>query len=174
MQGMNKENEAAFEYVEEPSSYLHCSICSDIFDKPIRLPCGHSFCAACIAEWSKVQPICPLDRRPFARSAPHDDFIVKAIIDELKVPAQPLHLIRQVNCPFRRLGCGWRGPRSAAGGHTRECAHDPSAQPTWLLTESVKNFQKKMLEQSEEVEEDDIPLALRLISKNRSAAASMR
>ncbi|KAG7227377.1 hypothetical protein INR49_000382 [Caranx melampygus] len=44
---------------------LTCSVCRDIFSQPHPLPCGHSFCPACIREaWSsqgedKVHFICP-------------------------------------------------------------------------------------------------------------------
>ena len=47
-----------------------CSICLDVYDNPVQLPCGHSFCSACLDGWhdkSKYdvhQPRnCPVCRR---------------------------------------------------------------------------------------------------------------
>uniref|UniRef100_A0A3B3SM21 Bloodthirsty-related gene family, member 1 n=1 Tax=Paramormyrops kingsleyae TaxID=1676925 RepID=A0A3B3SM21_9TELE len=49
------------------SELYHCSICLDVFISPISLPCGHSFCMACIREyWSKqTQSRCPMCMRCF-------------------------------------------------------------------------------------------------------------
>uniref|UniRef100_A0A3B3SP77 Uncharacterized protein n=1 Tax=Paramormyrops kingsleyae TaxID=1676925 RepID=A0A3B3SP77_9TELE len=50
-----------------PEELYHCSICLDVFISPISLPCGHSFCMACIREyWSKqTQSRCPMCMRCF-------------------------------------------------------------------------------------------------------------
>jgi hypothetical protein len=45
-------------------SELSCSICFEVFVKPIRLPCLHPFCQTCILQHQQNQGVCPLCRPP--------------------------------------------------------------------------------------------------------------
>ncbi|XP_073336833.1 E3 ubiquitin-protein ligase TRIM21-like [Pagrus major] len=54
-----------------------CSICLDVFNHPVTIPCGHNFCKSCITQhWTvNVQSQCPMckdvfDRRPELRVNP--------------------------------------------------------------------------------------------------------
>lgn len=40
--------------------FLRCSICLFVFNNPVTLSCGHSFCYDCIKSWHEVEPTCPL------------------------------------------------------------------------------------------------------------------
>eukprot|EP00079_Xenopus_tropicalis_P012535 XP_002939598.2 PREDICTED: tripartite motif-containing protein 7-like [Xenopus tropicalis] len=58
----------------ELSNNLTCSVCKEIYRKPVTLPCGHSFCKPCIEKTWNVQedylmadPCCPECRQPFRR-----------------------------------------------------------------------------------------------------------
>ena len=43
-----------------------CSVClGEIKDRSFPKRCSHAFCFACLVEWSKVQAVCPLCKRPF-------------------------------------------------------------------------------------------------------------
>ncbi|XP_069053688.1 E3 ubiquitin-protein ligase TRIM39-like [Lepisosteus oculatus] len=46
---------------------LRCSVCLDIFDKPVTIPCGHNFCMVCIERsWeNRVLCQCPLCKEIF-------------------------------------------------------------------------------------------------------------
>ncbi|XP_034020652.1 E3 ubiquitin-protein ligase TRIM39-like [Thalassophryne amazonica] len=48
---------------------FHCYICQNVFSEPVSIPCGHSFCSACIAShWDSGLAInCPKCQRPFER-----------------------------------------------------------------------------------------------------------
>ena len=35
-----------------------CSICFELFDHPIQLPCQHSFCKACLQEYGTLASLC--------------------------------------------------------------------------------------------------------------------
>ena len=35
---------------EKVEKYLTCPICQDIFDDPMRISCGHTFCNSCISQ----------------------------------------------------------------------------------------------------------------------------
>jgi hypothetical protein len=47
------------------SRFLYCSICNDIFDNPVRLRCGHTFCQLCLMRWAQQKNDCPLCRKIF-------------------------------------------------------------------------------------------------------------
>ncbi|KAF8810105.1 hypothetical protein BYT27DRAFT_7092960 [Phlegmacium glaucopus] len=42
---------------------LRCTICGDLFDAPVTLPCGHCFCSACIRPPLAIKPECPNCRK---------------------------------------------------------------------------------------------------------------
>ncbi|KAL1778889.1 tripartite motif-containing protein 65 [Sigmodon hispidus] len=47
-----------------------CSICLGRYHDPVTLPCGHSFCGACIQNsWRCCEKICPECRQPFPEGA---------------------------------------------------------------------------------------------------------
>ncbi|XP_068571250.1 E3 ubiquitin-protein ligase TRIM39-like [Cebidichthys violaceus] len=49
------------------ASFL-CSICLDVFNKPVSIPCGHNFCLACITDyWDTTDTViqCPLCKEQF-------------------------------------------------------------------------------------------------------------
>ncbi|KAF9228739.1 hypothetical protein BS17DRAFT_690320 [Gyrodon lividus] len=47
---------------------LRCSICSEFYDAPITLACGHCFCSLCIREHIMKEPECPSCRKPTAEA----------------------------------------------------------------------------------------------------------
>ncbi|EJK67134.1 hypothetical protein THAOC_11868 [Thalassiosira oceanica] len=60
-----------------------CGICLDVYDNPVQLPCGHSFCSACLDGWHEKsrydvnQPRnCPMCRH---RAKPSREIISKLI-----------------------------------------------------------------------------------------------
>ncbi|KAM4715103.1 tripartite motif-containing protein 60-like isoform 1-T5 [Anableps anableps] len=38
--------------------HLLCSICLDVFNKPVSTPCGHNFCMPCITSYWDTTPVC--------------------------------------------------------------------------------------------------------------------
>ena len=53
-----------YNYKEEVDEDLTCQICLQPFVEPVDTPCGHTFCKACLMSYLKVNPMCPLDRKP--------------------------------------------------------------------------------------------------------------
>ncbi|XP_029382287.1 E3 ubiquitin-protein ligase TRIM21-like [Echeneis naucrates] len=51
---------------------FRCSICLDIFNNPVSIPCGHNFCLKCIKRFwdSKPTPDCPLCKETFKTRPP--------------------------------------------------------------------------------------------------------
>ncbi|XP_041375237.1 E3 ubiquitin-protein ligase RNF166-like isoform X3 [Gigantopelta aegis] len=47
------------------SSTFKCSICLDIFDKPVDIGCGHIYCSKCVSSLPSSPPQCPQCREVF-------------------------------------------------------------------------------------------------------------
>lgn len=73
---------------------LKCSICSQIFEKPTRLPCGHLNCESCISLWMKSHKSCPVCRIPLVKNKLKPDLLAQNILDEF-----------EIYCPFYEKGC---------------------------------------------------------------------
>nr|QRM16693.1 protein ORF4 [Anguillid herpesvirus 1]QRM16818.1 protein ORF4 [Anguillid herpesvirus 1] len=68
---------------------LNCSVClSDFGGKPKCLPCGHSFCTACIRQLNKRDKICPTCRRIYFTSGPCVNFALNSVLEICK-PMRP-------------------------------------------------------------------------------------
>lgn len=49
---------------------LTCSICLQLYQDPVTLPCGHNFCGDCIRDcWGRCEKACPECREPFPDGA---------------------------------------------------------------------------------------------------------
>jgi len=46
---------------------LICTICGEPFNNPVLIPCGHSFCENCLANWTGES--CPEDRIIFSKES---------------------------------------------------------------------------------------------------------
>ena len=115
-------------YVSEDhiSDLLFCSICQDVFDEPVRISCGHTFCQACLNGWLKAQNgqgACPACRQVISKQGSHRDLLAIAFLSR-----------EQVFCPFP--GCAWMGARESMNGHASECDCDPSKLPVYLNIDS--------------------------------------
>ena len=107
----------ALSYVGTIDQNLLCPICYCPFDSPLKLPCEHYFCGACIAQslnsQDEASQSCPACRKSVSRAdvskAPR---IIRHIVDDLKV-----------RCPHSSEGCDVEMPRSSTQDHLdRYCA----------------------------------------------------
>uniref|UniRef100_A0A3B3SPC2 Uncharacterized protein n=1 Tax=Paramormyrops kingsleyae TaxID=1676925 RepID=A0A3B3SPC2_9TELE len=89
-----------------PEELYHCSICLDVFISPISLPCGHSFCMACIREyWSKqTQSRCPMCMRCFENTPElHVNTCIAEIANHFRRMAQKSCLVHKLVDPVKNL-----------------------------------------------------------------------
>jgi len=64
---MEMEDDSVFGDLEDQCT---CWVCFELFDDPVTLHCGHSFCEACVEMFHKKNPSCPFCRKPFDHPIP--------------------------------------------------------------------------------------------------------
>ena len=67
--------------------FLTCVICQNVYNRPSRISCGHTFCEACIDSWLKSpQNInCPMCRKKVLKQQTGKDLIAEKVINSLSV-----------------------------------------------------------------------------------------
>ena len=101
------------------SRFLYCSICNDIFDYPVRLRCGHTFCQLCIMRWAQQKSDCPLCRKNFYMKDIQIDLIAMNMVNEL-----------EVYCTNK--GCPNQCKLSELNEHLYNCYFDPEKLPEYI------------------------------------------
>ena len=127
---MDESEELKFLDPGSVSKHLYCSICMEVFLKPLRAPCGHSYCTVCIEQWLRNNKTCPEDRKSLKRNQMHFDFILENIIGDHKVA-----------CPYRKKGCSVVMPLASISSHKKECDLNPSNLPDFLAQETHPDLQ---------------------------------
>lgn len=76
-----------YNYSQEVDEDLTCHICLQPLVSPTDTKCGHTFCRACITNYLRIQPICPIDRQPLASSydCQPASLMVRRLLDKLEV-----------------------------------------------------------------------------------------
>ncbi|XP_056444982.1 E3 ubiquitin-protein ligase TRIM39-like [Gadus chalcogrammus] len=74
-----------------------CSICLDVFNRPVSTPCGHNFCKTCITKtWDgKVNFKCPLCNKAFKR---RPDLRINTLLSELATQFQTSKRVKYQLC----------------------------------------------------------------------------
>lgn len=70
--------------IKDFQSIITCSICFNIFNAPVTLHCGHSFCRECIIQCSKSE--CCICKKVFTKhSLPQKNIILSQLINSQEV-----------------------------------------------------------------------------------------
>lgn len=108
--GSNFQIARNFINVDNITMNLQCSVCNEIFNNPMRLDCGHTFCHTCLSGWLKKSDQCPNCRIKIIESLINRDLLAYNIIMEL-----------DVICNNELKGCPWKGQLSSLVNHMKSC-----------------------------------------------------
>ncbi|KAM5125945.1 uncharacterized protein ACMZJ9_021252 [Mantella aurantiaca] len=92
------------------SEYLYCPVCLDLFREPVTIPCGHTFCLACITQcWSLngMPASCPQCRSCFPQEPSPKlckNSILSQMVDDFSKLQGAGERVPAVSMPARRAG----------------------------------------------------------------------
>lgn len=97
---------------------LRCGICTDVLHRCLTIvPCGHNFCAICLAKWRKRSTVCPGCRGPVRQAV------------------QNLDVDRVAETFLRAHPESGRSPEELAALDRAACEPESAAHLRWLLRE---------------------------------------
>ncbi|KAM5274827.1 E3 ubiquitin-protein ligase TRIM65 [Ctenodactylus gundi] len=83
---------------------LTCAICLGLYQDPVTLACGHTFCRACIGDWRRQEPACPECRELVPE--PRGNVALRGVVELLRVarPEPGPAPAARARCPLRECG----------------------------------------------------------------------
>ncbi|KAL4463692.1 hypothetical protein ABPG72_009042 [Tetrahymena utriculariae] len=91
------------------NKHLFCSVCHEVFRRPVIIDCGHTFCKHCIQLWKVNHKFCPNCRQTIQKKENLlKNLIPQQIIDEL-----------EMNCASEE--CKWTGQLQDLEKHYSQC-----------------------------------------------------
>lgn len=144
--------------VDSIKSSLSCSICLEIFTNPLSLPCGHTFCQACIhGHWDSLNPVpdtfsCPECRGNFPqRPEPQKNVSLQKVVDDWKVLEQKRILVAPALAES-----GPKGARTMCQDHNQEltlyCCTEKRCICCKCMLKSCRNHNLQDIEEQSEKE----------------------
>lgn len=98
---------------------LRCTVCREVLDGPVSLPCFHVFCARCIKDWLDAEQnkrTCPVCRATIPRNfVLSRNFVIDSCLDELIVKCSSTDSVEG-----EPPACTWEGPRKERARHAIE------------------------------------------------------
>ena len=125
-------------FVSEPAVEFVCTICSEIFTKPVSCPDGHVFCESCLCEWLKTNKSCPTCRCRLSIKGTSRNRVVEGLINALKVRCEHASKGKRSPSPSGTprakrqrtdAGCPWTGTLAELSKHRAECPLEPIPCP---------------------------------------------
>ena len=142
----NTSIQRSFIHPEKISEVLHCCICDEVFNNPMRLDCGHTFCFVCLENWLKKNDQCPNCRTKINYTFISRDLLAYNIIMSL-----------EVCCNNANIGCPWKGKLFDLNNHMKVCNENISIVQNLKKTpnKSEKKNRRTMINfQSEKINKD--------------------
>lgn len=98
---------------EKVPKYLMCTLCKEVFDRPVRLSCTHCFCKGCIDTWTINKKNCPDCRKKVNKNQIAPDLIATSLVNDIKVKC-------------RDHNCIWEGRLEDLSSHLCKLADSAS------------------------------------------------
>ena len=139
---------------------LQCSICDEVFNNPMRLNCGHTFCYGCISDWMKRQAICPNCRVNIVESEISRDLLAFNLIEEL-----------EVSCNNGNIGCPWKGSLSNLKNHLKFCNENIEClknMPSHVSTPLTSKFKRTKEEMEQNNNDNKSSLLLKTVMEKQN------
>ena len=130
---------------EKLEKYLICPICQEIFDEPIRITCGHTFCNLCLTKWEKKSRNnqCPLCRELYEPFYSGKDLLAQNMINDA-----------MVTCIYK--GCPWKDRLGELNNHIENCLFNPKKLGKFTkITDWFKENNKKEKKNDENNDNDN-------------------
>ncbi|KAF2368123.1 PDZ domain [Trinorchestia longiramus] len=144
-----------YDYIDDVDEDVSCHICLQPLVTPVDTPCGHTFCKPCLLTYLRVQPLCPVDRRPLTHQlCTPSSLVLRKLLEKLIVRCPNTntcevtlqrgdledHLKYRcpgnwVCCPHAAAGCDMRGPQKSVTAHALLCHHKDSGREKSAIVE---------------------------------------
>jgi hypothetical protein len=135
------------------------------FQVPVSAGCGHTFCQACVSDWTARQPTCPTcrTRTPAEEFRPISTRIVINQLERLLVRCKRCNQAdiqrgniseheqqcpnQAVSCPAFDIKCTWKGTRYALTEHIQECPFRKIRPAIDDIYEHLKNIYEPLVDE---------------------------
>lgn len=157
----NSKLERRFVRPSQISKHLSCTVCTEVFYDPMRLPCEHTFCRDCIQKWLEGNKTCPVCRE-------------KASKDKLKRNMLAQNLINEFEVFCVNVNCVWKDRLEHLPNHIQHCELEEKNLPEWIkecenFSSSLENNHQDENDQLQERINQEIPkqsILMRLYNKD--------
>lgn len=108
--------------LSDSAQELLCPVCQDIFRDPVLLPCGHSFCNGCVAQWwaTKRARQCPLCKRESSKKQTPRNLVLKSLCETFLLEVHSGHVCQLHTERFKLYCEDHQAPVCVVCGYSRE------------------------------------------------------
>ncbi|XP_057700183.1 E3 ubiquitin-protein ligase TRIM35-like [Corythoichthys intestinalis] len=132
---------------------LNCPTCLETFKDPVILPCGHSFCRACLHQWKeKGDQSCPVCRTDFSSVEPSPNLALRnmcenfegASVNSENICSLQMEKLQLLCLNHQELVCVLRVPSKSHTGHEFSSVEEASQDYGKKIQEGLQNAKERL------------------------------